>query len=187
MGVARGAAICYCGVFIVENQPMEHAMPNSEEIKAKSHNPVPLGYVLGAGSEHLIHFRDGGNIFIKVDPVMGSNNLALGTQQLPKGSGIPVHLHPHNDEAFYVLEGSGSVTLNDVRHSCERGGTIFIPKNTWHGFSSPDQELVLLWIMVPPGLDGFFRETCSRPGEPRKELTREQINAIALKYGAEFR
>ena len=36
-------------------------------------------------------------------------------------------------------------------------------------------------------LDGFFRETCSRPGEPRKELTREQINAIALKYGQEFR
>ena len=73
--------------------------------------------MLGAGEgEHLIHFRDGGNIFIKVDPVKGSNNLALGTQQLPKGSGIPVHRHPHNDEAFYVLEGRGSVTLNDVRH-----------------------------------------------------------------------
>ena len=126
-------------------------MPNSKEIEAKSHNPVPQGYVLGAGEgEHLIHFRDDGNIFIKVDPVKGSNNFALGTQQLPKGSGIPVHRHP-NDEAFYVLEGSGSVTLNDVRHSCERGGTIFIPKNTWHGFSSPDQELVLLWIMVPSG------------------------------------
>ena len=163
-------------------------MPNSQEIEAKSHSPVPQGYVLGAEEgEHLIHFRDGGNIFIKVDPVTGSNNFGLGTQQLPKGSGIPVHRHLHKDEAFYILEGSGMVTLNDVCHPCERGGTIFIPKNTWHGFSSPDQELVLLWIMVPPGLDGFFRETCSRPGEPRKELTREQINAIALKYGQEFR
>ena len=131
---------------------MEHAMPNSQEIEAKSHSPVPQGYVLGAEEgEHLIHFRDGGNIFIKVDPVTGSNNLGLGTQQLPKGSGIPVHRHLHKDEAFYVLEGSGMVTLNDVCHPCERGGTIFIPKNTWHGFSSPDQELVLLWIMVPSG------------------------------------
>ena len=163
-------------------------MPNSKEIEAKSHSSVPQGYVLGAEEgEHLIHFRDGGNIFIKADPVTGSNNFGLGTQQLPKGSGIPVHRHHHKDEAFYVLEGNGMVTLNDVCHPCERGGTIFIPKNTWHGFSSPDQELVLLWIMVPPGLDGFFRETCSRPGEPRKELTREQINAIALKYGQEFR
>jgi quercetin dioxygenase-like cupin family protein len=94
------------------------------------------GYVLGAGEgEHLIHFRDAGSIFIKVDPVKGSNNLALGTQQLPIGSGIPVHRHFHMDEAFYFLEGGGSFTLNDVRYSCERGGTIFIPKNTWHGFS----------------------------------------------------
>jgi len=163
-------------------------MPNSNQSEAKSHKVVPHGYVLGAGEgEHLIHFRDGGNIFIKVDPAQGSENLALGTQQLPKGSGIPVHRHLDMDEAFYVLEGSGTVTLNDVRHSCETGGTIFIPRNTWHGFSSPDQELVLLWLMAPPGLDGFFRQTCSRPGEPRKELTREQINAIALKFGTEFR
>ncbi|WP_409241702.1 cupin domain-containing protein [Bradyrhizobium sp. CB1015] len=104
-------------------------------------------------------------------------------QQLPKGSGIPVHRHLDRDEAFYVLEGSGTVTLNDVRHSCEKGGTIFIPRNTWHGFSSPDQELVLLWIMVPPGLDGFFRETRSRPGEPRKELTRSRSTQSVSNMG----
>ena len=163
-------------------------MPDSNATEARSQNPAPQGYVLGAGEgDHLIHFRDGGDIFIKVDPVMGSDSLALGTQLLPKGSGIPVHRHLHQDEAFYVLEGSGAVTLNDVSHSCERGGTVFIPRNTWHGFSCPDQKLVLLWIMAPAGLDGFFRETCGRPGEPRKQLTREQINAIALKYGTEYR
>ena len=72
MGVARGVAFCYCGFLIVECRPMEHAMPNSKEIEATSHNPAPQGYVLGAGEgEHLIHFRDGGNIFIKVDPLKG--------------------------------------------------------------------------------------------------------------------
>lgn len=155
-------------------------MPNSHDI--------PKGYVLDAeAGEHLIHFRDGGNIFIKVDPVKGSDHLALGTQQLPNGSGIPLHRHLDKDEVFYVLEGSGSVTLNEARHSCEKGGTIFIPRNTWHGFSTPDQEMVLLWVMAPPGLDGFFRETCSRPGESAKNFTREQINAIALRYGTEFK
>jgi len=163
---------------------MERAMPDSTESGGK----VKQGFVLRAGEgDHLIHFRDGGNIFILADPVTGSPHLSLGTQQLPKGSGIPVHRHPHMAEAFYVLEGSGMVTLNDVPHACEKGGTIFIPENTWHGFSTPDQEMVLLWLMAPPGLDGFFRETCNPAGEPRKELTREQINAIALKYGTEFR
>ncbi len=155
-------------------------MPNSHDI--------PKGFVLDTeAGEHLIHFRDGGNIFIKVDPLKGSDHFALGTQQLPKGSGIPLHRHLDKDEVFYVLEGRGSVTLNEARHSCEKGGTIFIPRNTWHGFSTPDQEMVLLWVMAPPGLDGFFRETCSRPGESTKDFTREQINAIALRYGTEFK
>lgn len=162
-------------------------MPDSTEIEATSLKP-PQGYVLGAGGgDHLIHFRDAGSIFIKIDPVLGASHVAMGTQQLPKGSGIPVHRHFHMDEAFYVLEGSGTVSLNDVHQPCEKGGTIFIPRNTWHGFSSPDRDMVLLWIMAPPGLDGFFRETCGPTGKPPKELTREQINAIAAKYGTEYR
>ena len=130
------------------------------------------GYVLGATEgEHLVHFRDAGNIFIKVGPATGSDNLALGTQQVPVGAGIPIHRHFRMDEAFYVLEGSGIFTLNDVRHPFEKGGTIFIPRNAWHGFANPDHELLLLWIMAPAGLDGFFRDTCNPPGVPPKQLT----------------
>jgi quercetin dioxygenase-like cupin family protein len=146
------------------------------------------GYVLGAAEgEHLIHFRDHGNIYIKAGIATGSDGLAFGTQQVTLGAGIPVHRHLRMDEAFFVLEGSGILTLNDAPHTFEKGGTIFIPKNSWHGFSNPDHELLLLWIMAPAGLDGFFRETCSAPGAPPKQPTREQIREIALKYGTEFR
>ena len=168
-------------------------MPNDNKVEGQAHKPVNAQSrlqecVLGpSGGDHLIHFRDGGNIFIKVDPVRGSSSLAMGTQQLPKGAGIPVHRHLHMEEAFYVLEGSGTFILNDVPYACERGGAIFVPKNTWHGFANPAQELVLLWIMAPPGLDCFFRETCRPPGESRRELAREERDAIARKYGTEFR
>jgi quercetin dioxygenase-like cupin family protein len=56
------------------------------------------------------------------------------------------------DESFYVLEGSGTATLNDTAHPFEKGGTIFIPKNTWQAFSNPDHQLLLLWIMAPAGV-----------------------------------
>jgi len=146
------------------------------------------GYALGATEgEHLLHFRDHGNIFIKVGSATGSDDLALGTQQVTVGTGIPIHRHLKADEAFYVLEGGGIFILNDVRHSFENGGTIFIAKNSWHGFENPDHELLLLWIVSPAGLDGFFRDTCTPPGVPPKQLTREQINEIARKYATEFK
>lgn len=146
------------------------------------------GYVLGpTEGEHLIHFRDHGNIFIKIGSATGSDGFASGTQQVMLSAGIPIHRHLRMDEAFYVLEGGGVLTLNDVPHTFEKGGTIFIARNTWHGFSNPDHELLLLWIMAPAGLDGFFRDTCNPPGVPPKQLTNEQIREIALKYGTEFR
>ncbi len=150
---------------------------------------APQGSVINATeSEHLIHFRDHGNIFIKFGAATGSSDLAMGTQQVMVGTGIPIHRHFKMDEAFHVLEGSGTVILNDVRHSFEKGGTIFIPKNTWHGFENPDHELLLLWVVSPAGLDGFFRDTCSPPGMPAKQLTREKIRELALKkYNTEFR
>lgn len=146
------------------------------------------GYVLGATEgEQLVHFRDHGKIFIKVGSATGSGNLALGTQQVTVGAGIPIHRHFQMDEAFYVLEGSGIFILNDAPHAFEKGGTIFIPRNSWHGFANPDHELLLLWTVTPAGLDGFFRDTCTPPGVPPKQFTREQINEIARKYATEFR
>jgi quercetin dioxygenase-like cupin family protein len=155
---------------------------------AEAQGPANQGSVLGATQgEHLVHFRDHGNIYIKIGAATGSSNLSLGTQQVTRAAGIPVHRHFEMDEAFYVLEGSGTVTLNDVPHAFERGAVVFIPKNTWHGFQNPEHELLLLWITTPAGLDGFFRETCSAPDAPPKNLSREQIKQIALKYGTEFR
>lgn len=146
------------------------------------------GFVLGPSQgEQLIHFRDGGAITITLGAATGSSDLAVGTQQVMRGTGIPIHRHFTMDEAFYVLDGSGTVVLGDARHSFEKGGTLYIPRNTWHGFENPDHELLLLWIVAPAGLDGFFRDTCSPPGLPGKGLTSEQIRAIALKHDTEFR
>jgi len=120
-------------------------------------------------------------------PATGFNHVAIGTQQVMVGTGIPTHRHFQMDESFFILEGSGTFFLNDVSHSFEKGGTIFIPRNSWHGFANPDHELLLLWIVSPPGLDGFFRDTCNPPGMPPRQLTREQLKAIALRYGTEFK
>jgi quercetin dioxygenase-like cupin family protein len=101
------------------------------------------GYVLDAGQgEHLIHFRDGGDLFIMAGSATGSANYSMGTQQVKAHGGIPIHRHLHMEEAFYVLEGSGECILDETHHQVTRGASIFIPRNTWHGFSTvPDGSL----------------------------------------------
>ncbi|MEO7156535.1 MAG: cupin domain-containing protein [Vicinamibacterales bacterium] len=144
------------------------------------------GYVLGpTEGEHLI--RNAGSLFIKVDPSRGSNNIALGTQQLPIRTGIKVHQHHEADEVLFVLEGSGYSILGDSRMPIEKGSSIFVPKGAWHGVENPDSELLLLWVVAPPGLEAFFREVGSAPGAPPKEFTSEQLNDIAHKHGVRFK
>jgi quercetin dioxygenase-like cupin family protein len=144
------------------------------------------GYVLGPSEgEHLI--RNAGSIFIKVDPSKGSNNMALGTQQVPIGKGIAVHQHHEADEVLFVLDGTGFGILGDKRMPIEKGSAIYIPRGVWHGVENPDSELLVLWVVAPPGLEGFFREVASPPGAPPKQLTREQLNEIARKHGMQFK
>jgi hypothetical protein len=102
------------------------------------------------------------------------------------GAGIPIHRHLQMDEAFYVLEGSGTFILNDVPHSLERGGTIFIPPKhlAWicesRSRTAPTLGCVACWSrrLFPRHLQSARR--------PPKQLTREQINEIARKYATEF-
>ena len=154
--------------------------------RANAQAAAPKGYVIGPNEgEHLI--QRGGSIFIKTDPTKGSNDLAMGTQQVLVGVGIPIHRHVDMDEVFYVVDGAGTFILNDVPHPIQKGDSIFIPRNTWHGFQNPDRELLLLWIVAPPGLAAFFREFAAHPGAPPVQRTKEQMNEVARKHGTEFR
>jgi quercetin dioxygenase-like cupin family protein len=142
------------------------------------------GYVLGAADGERMINR-GGELIIKVDPSRGSDNLSLGTQLVPPGTGIPRHRHAYMDELLYVLEGSGTVILNEERLPIEKGGTILVPKGSWHAFENPDTELLLLWAVTPTGQEDYFRAISSVPGEPPKRLTPEQTLAIRQQVEAE--
>ena len=93
------------------------------------------------------------------------------------------------DEAFYVVDGGGIVGLVDERHPIDRGATVFIPKNSWHGFENTDRELTLLWVVAPPGLEAFFREVAVKPGAPPTSRTKAQLNEIARarRHATEFK
>jgi hypothetical protein len=44
-----------------------------------------------------------------------------------------------------------------------------------------------MWIVTPPGLEGFFREVGSSPGTPLKQLSPAEMEEIGRKHGTSFR
>lgn len=85
---------------------------------------------------------------------------------VPPGHGSPWHVHPEEDEWFYVLDGQITVYVDDQRFDLTSGGFAYGPKGVPHTFfcsgSSPARALVGL---APMQFEGFLREV----GQPAPE------------------
>lgn len=50
----------------------------------------------------------------------------------PADTFVPPHIHPNQDEWFYVLDGALEVEMNGETYKVETGGTIHMPKGEAH-------------------------------------------------------
>src|SRR5436190_15109094 len=84
---------------------------------------------------------------------------------VPEGVGSPWHVHPEEDEWFYVLEGELTVWVADTRLSLKAGSFAFGPKGTPHTFYVEAGGAKALVGFAPMQFEGFQREV----GEPAPE------------------
>lgn len=148
------------------------------------------GYVLFPDDgEILIPCREGSSAdarwVIKSDPQnTGSTRLAMGTQALPGGEAIPVHRHEHADEILFIHEGQAMGVLGDSSVSVGPGTTVYVPRGVWHGVENPEDETVnLVWVVSPPGLEGYFRAIGVPPGEDCGPMDAGQMAEIRRQHG----
>jgi quercetin dioxygenase-like cupin family protein len=91
-------------------------------------------------------------------------------QECGVGFSTPIHVHDHEDEAFFVLEGALRVRLADQVLAVEAGGFAFLPRTIEHGFEVVGETPVrLLQITSPAGFERFASEVgdvASEPGLP---------------------
>jgi quercetin dioxygenase-like cupin family protein len=84
---------------------------------------------------------------------------------VPEGVGSPWHVHPEEDEWFYVLDGELTVWVADTRLSLKAGSFAFGPKGVPHTFYVESGEAKFLVGFRPMEFEGFLREV----GEPAPE------------------
>ncbi|BAY13599.1 cupin domain-containing protein [Calothrix sp. NIES-2098] len=83
----------------------------------------------------------------------------LSQQQLPyvgfdhvriaRGSSLQPHIHEASESFIYIIEGSAIVTLEGEDYLVGVGDTIYIPQGISHGFSTPNEDVVLLSVQSP--------------------------------------
>jgi len=76
------------------------------------------------------------------------------TESVTSG-GAPLHLHRHDDEVFYVLDGRLTVTFSGETHEVPAGGCAYIPAGAAHAWDTIGEARVLI-ITAPGGLEEFL-------------------------------
>ena len=56
------------------------------------------------------------------------------------GEGVPLHVHAHEDELYYILEGTYEIECNGSTFTADAGAMAMIPRNLPHTFRNTDQK-----------------------------------------------
>jgi mannose-6-phosphate isomerase-like protein (cupin superfamily) len=87
---------------------------------------------------------------------------------VPEGHGSPWHVHPEEDEWFYVLDGAITIWVGDTKLELTSGGFAFGPKGVPHTFYGSAPVTRALVGFSPMQFEGFLR-TVGHPA-PSHEL-----------------
>jgi quercetin dioxygenase-like cupin family protein len=110
-------------------------------------------------------------IDVKISGTDTDGDLALFEQTgLTPGKGTPLHVHPFQDEIFYVLEGEYYFQVGDDKHHLTAGESIFLPRKVPHAWTQVSKKSRTLVLLQPAGkLENFFVTVAALKEEPTKK------------------
>lgn len=83
-----------------------------------------------------------------------TDSLTVGIAEIQPGAPDELHLHRHEPaEAYYILSGTGVVSIDGEVHHIRAGSTIFVPSNAVHAVGNTGTEVVRLLYVF--GVDSF--------------------------------
>jgi mannose-6-phosphate isomerase-like protein (cupin superfamily) len=111
-------------------------------------------------------------------------------QVLPPGFTPPLHVHYHEDEGFYLLEGEATFVCGEERVKAQPGSFIFFPRDIPHWFRiEGNQPARLLQFNFPAGLERFFIEVGDQARDqqpPTGPPNFGKMASTAPRYGLEI-
>ncbi|WP_338869806.1 cupin domain-containing protein [Spirosoma sp. SC4-14] len=139
----------------------------------------------------------GGFFRVLVSPEQTDGNFALVDFTLPKGSEPPRHVHGHEDETFYLLEGSVEFEIGNAIVLGKVGQAVFAPRTVAHQFRIQSEQARMLTLITPGDFVNFFREfsvsidqepiTIQAPqGPPPTDVLDRLVARMTERFGVRF-
>ena len=112
--------------------------------------------------------------------------LAIFEDIVEAGVGPPRHIHHHQDETFFFLEGEFDVEVGGQLYHMTAGDVAFIPKGTVHAFKNVGTSAGRLRYIFSPALEieEMFRAFYQSLQEGN--FSEEQMSRTAAQYGQEM-
>ena len=92
-------------------------------------------------------------MYLLVEPKnTGTNSVAMGIEDFAVGGSTPDHAHPHSDEIFFVISGTGRIVIDGTSREVGPGDAIWIPRGIRHQLlNTGNAVLRTTWTFVPAG------------------------------------
>jgi quercetin dioxygenase-like cupin family protein len=147
---------------------------------------VSLPYLAAAADHQQLEWIGGAVMSVLFDGAVTDGQLTMLRTHLPGGAASPVHVHSAEDEMFVLLKGEGIFWAGQQRREVSAGGVVFLPRNLPHAYHFVSDEVDLLTLAVPSGIEDFFRMAGRDLAEPKPEgwqLTPASLAAAAAEFG----
>ena len=149
-------------------------------LPAAGFDPLSIAAAPALGQEHVIaagqdrlgetHSRGYSSILFKVLPRETSGGLFVLEHMNLVNGGPPLHMHPHQEEYFYVISGEMRFAVADQRVVLKAGDSVLGPRGIPHTFAAVEGKPSHMLISFTPAgkMEEFLRATAV-PNPPKQD------------------
>lgn len=158
------------------------------DVKRVNENGQEEGYVLGPGEGERLSAVGVEMTFKALGGDTDDEFIFVEYEAPPNFPGPPPHWHKEAIEAFYVVDGTVTLTIGDEEVKVGPGTTVYVPTGVVHSFANEsDEPARFVFLAAPPGLDEYFfklmdmvaAEPTWPPEDPEKL---KAVGALAREY-----
>ena len=165
-------------------------MASSRHTDADADADASRPYLLRAGEGESV-WSLGGRFTTKLGAATGGS-FSLVESVAFRSTEPPLHVHHHEDEAWYVLSGQMTFYVGDQVLEAAAGSFVFAPRGIPHSFTVDEEPTRVLVFNAPAGFERFAEElgvAATAAGDtPPAGLavpSPEVLGPVAQRYGIE--